>query len=117
MRDGAPAVGLAELVAEVRALAAEVRELSRRMTRSAQPDELLAAIDDELGDARFTARGLLELAADEPRGALAAALAAAIDMRAAEHARATALGALLAKLPGVEAVARQRGVAVYRLRA
>lgn len=104
---------LADLRAEVAALRRELAP--RRADRHA--DALLAAVEDEFGDGRFTTAGLLAIAADEPRGDLAAALAAVVDLNAAPRATATALGRLLARLPAVEVVAESRGVAVYRLRA
>jgi hypothetical protein len=98
------------ILAELRGLRADLRK------RDAAPD-LVAAIADYFGEGRFTTRGLLELADDEPHRAIAAALAGLVDMNAAPQARATAVGALLARLAEVELVARgPGGVAIYRLR-
>jgi hypothetical protein len=52
---------------------------------------------------------------EDPHGVLGAAVAQAIDMNASARSRATALGALLSRLPEIEVVAEQRP-AIYRLR-
>jgi hypothetical protein len=107
--------GLLELVlAEVRALRRVVDALAARRL----PDHagLVAAIGEEFPPgSRFTVSGLLTLAAEDPGGALATALGHAIDLDALPRSRATALGRLLARLPGVEIIGEARGVAVYRL--
>lgn len=76
MPDGArAAVGLAELVAEVRALAAEVRELRAAVA----PDlgaraAVLVALRGAFGTAAFTSMDALEAAAAAPGGPLERAL-------------------------------------------
>ena len=107
-----------DVAALLRELVAEVRELRtdlRRRHATAAPT-LVAAIEDYFGPGSFTVAGLLALAADEPHGAIADALADVVNMNAPPRSRATALGVLLAKLPELEIVAQQRGFAVYRLR-
>jgi hypothetical protein len=53
---------------------------------------------------------------ENPHGSLAEAVALVVDMNASVKSRATALGALLSRLPEVEVVAEQRGASIYRLR-
>ena len=100
---------LREIRDDIRALRADLRR-----SRNEAPD-LLAALADYFGPGAFTTAGLLSLADDEPHSPLAAALAGLIDMNASPHSRATALGAKLAGLAGVEVVKRQHGVTVYRV--
>jgi len=102
---------LRELVAELRGLRADLRR-----SREVAAPELREALADEFGDGRFTTSGILSLADEDPHGALARALASSIDMNASPRSRATALGAVLVRLPQIEVVAQQRGCAVFRLR-
>ena len=113
------------LTAEVRALRAAVATLESRLARlearqaTQTPSEAVRALLDALegffGAGRFTVAGLLGIADSEPHGAIGCALADLIDLSASPRSRATALGALLSRLPDVEIVASQRGVSVYRL--
>jgi hypothetical protein len=105
---------LADVLTELRLLVAEVRGIRADLNQRRDAPDLVAEIRDEFGEGRFTARGLLDLASEAP--ALGQALAAAVDPDASPRSRSTALGRLLARLPAVEVVAEQRGVAVYRLR-
>jgi len=106
-----------DAVALLRAMLGELRGLRSDMRRSRSSPELVAALDDYFGSGtRFTVAGLLDVADDEPHGALASALADVIDLGASARSRATALGRLLARLPEIEIVAQQRGCAVYCLR-
>jgi hypothetical protein len=82
--------------------------------RSEAP-ELISAIRAYFATSRFTVKMVLELV-DDPAGGIADALADLIDLESSERSKAVALGLLLKSLPGVEAVARYRGCAVYRLR-
>ncbi len=101
---------------ELRALRLEMAELrAALLPRSAAP-VLLAAIEDYFGTGRFTVAGLINLAADDPHGAIGAALADLIDLNAGARAQATALGRLLCRMPGVEVVGEVRGAAVYQMR-
>lgn len=99
---------LAELRAEVRALRADLR------MQRAEP-ALRAALEEEFGPGRFTAAGLLKIADEEPHSAIGTALADLIDMNASPRSRATALGARLRRMAGIEMVARAHGCAVYRV--
>lgn len=101
---------LQQILAELRGLRAD-----NRRQRNEAP-ALVAALTECFGPGRFTTRGLLALADEEPHSELASALSDSIDMNALPRSRATALGSLLTRLPEVELVAQQRGVAVYRLR-
>ena len=102
----------------LREILLELRGLRRDLARRRDPvPGLLAAIADELGDARWTVAGILSIADEDRNGPLARALVEVLDLDAPAHSRSTALGSLLAKLPGVEVVAQQRGVRVYRLEA
>lgn len=102
--------GQDELRRDIQGLRTDIRR-----QRNGAP-ALVAALTDYFGPGRFTTSGLLALAEDEPHSEIANALADLIDMNALPRGRATALGSLLARLPEVEVVDRQRGVAVYRLR-
>jgi hypothetical protein len=99
-------------LAELRGLRADLRRIGRQ-TRA---PELVSALEEYFGPGVFTAHGLLTLAAEDPHGQIGVALAELIDLNASPRSRATALGALLRRLPELEMVAQQRGVAVYRVR-
>jgi hypothetical protein len=101
-------LAVTELREEVAALRADLRR------QQAEP-ALLSVLEEEFGPGRFTAAGLLRLAAEEPHSPLAEALAALIDMNARPRSRATALGARLRRMAGIEIVARAHGCAVYRV--
>src|SRR5262245_38461428 len=116
-------MGPAPISAEVVTLLAEIRdelralreELSRRRDNQVGNTNLISALTDYFGaGSRFTASGVLQAAEDEP--ALADALAELLDMNAAPRGRAIRLGAILSRMPELEIVAQQRGVAVYRMR-
>jgi hypothetical protein len=105
-------VALAELREEMRAMRAELRALRQQQAEPA----LLVALEEEFGPGRFTAGGLLKIADEEPHTPIADAIAAVIDMNAAPHSRATALGTRLRRMVGIETVAKSHGTSVYRLR-
>lgn len=101
---------LAAILDELRGLRADLRR-----KRNEAP-ALVAALNEVFGDGSFTVAGLFIEAEENPHGEIGVALAQVVDMNASARSRATALGALLARLPDVEVVAAQRGCAVYRLR-
>jgi hypothetical protein len=100
--------GQVELVAEVRGLRADLRKRDKAPA-------LIAALAEFFGEAPFTVAGLLKLADEDPHAAIANALGAAIDLNASARSRATALGALLARLPQVEIARRHQNAAIFRL--
>jgi hypothetical protein len=108
--DGTEAIllALAELRHEVATLRAELRR------QRAEPT-LLSALEEEFGPGRFTAAGLLKVADEEPHCLIGQSLADLIDMNASPRSRATALGARLRRMAGIEIVARAHGCAVYRV--
>lgn len=97
------------------AILAELRGLRADLRRDIHVAALRAALEDELGDAGFTVAGLLEIAETEPDSELARALTALVDMSTGTRSRATALGRLLANMPGIETCGDRRGAALYRL--
>jgi len=101
-------LALAEMREELRALRADLRR------QQAEP-ALLIALLDELGHERFTSSSVLTLADEDPHGPIAEALADMLDMNGSRHSRATALGARLARMRGIETVARAGGSAVFRV--
>jgi hypothetical protein len=105
---------LEQVLAEVRALRADVR----RVLRVRAAPDLVAALRVVYvpGISPFTAEGVLTLAAEDPHGELSCALAAFIDMDLEPRARAVSLGMRLSKLPDLEVVGRSGGLATYRLR-
>jgi hypothetical protein len=103
-----------DLASRVAALEAAVARLQARQVGRHVP-ALLDALEAYFGPGRFTAAGLLGIADDDPHGELGVALADLVDLSASPRSRATALGALLSRLPDVEVVAAVRGSAVYRL--
>ena len=98
------------------AILSELRQMHatlRRQTRSSEGRAALVdAVRDALGAARFTMRGLIELASDEP--AVAEALAVLVD--AGAPGAAITLNRLVKHWPEFEQVGEQRGSAVFRLR-
>jgi len=98
------------------AILGELRGIHATLRRQNATADARAAVVDAirtaLGPGRFTWRGLLDLAADEP--ALADALALLVD-RGAPGAAIT-LNRRLAHLAEFEQVDTQRGVQVFRLR-
>jgi hypothetical protein len=106
----------AELLAEIRAMRAEVQKALPPPRRPAA-DELIEALLEQFGNrlGKFTAAGLLLLANDEPHSALANALAGVLDMELAPHALATQLGTVLRRLPGLERAGEKSGAALYRV--
>jgi hypothetical protein len=108
-----------EIVALLRELLAEMRGLRAdlgKRTRNFAVPALVAALGDYFGPGRFTAAGILEQVGEDPHGALASAVGELLDMNASPRSRSTALGALLVRIPEIEAVAQHRGCAVYRVR-
>jgi hypothetical protein len=106
----------ADLMAEQRAQTAELRAIRAAIESKSPESALIAALRAEFTDCRFSAKGLIDEAADCPGGAIANALAPLVDMNGAPHGWAVAVGRILARLPELERVAEHRGVAVYRLR-
>lgn len=103
----------AELLAELRALRDEVRGLRAELRRT---PAVVTALEEVFGPTgRFTAAGVLALVEEEPHSDLAQAVALLVDLNASPHARATALGAKLARMAEIETVARSHGCAVYRV--
>ena len=100
---------LQAILAEIRGIRADLRE--KRDTAPA----LIAALSEFFGEGAFTVAGLLKLADEDSDAAITNALSAAINLNASARSRATALGALLARLPEVEITRRRQGVAVFRL--
>jgi hypothetical protein len=100
---------LQAILAEIRGLRADLRE-----KRDKAP-ALIAALSDCFGEGAFTVAGLLKLVDEDPHAAIANALGVVIDLNASARSRATALGALLARLPEVEIARRRQGVAIFRL--
>jgi hypothetical protein len=101
-------LAVTELREEVAALRAHLRR------QQAEP-ALLAALEEEFGLGRFTAKGLLALSDEQPHSPLCEAIAAMIDMNAGPRSRATALGTRLRRMAGIEIAARAHGCAVYRV--
>src|SRR5688572_60578 len=99
-------LAVAELREEVVAMRAEIRALHADLRRQQAEPSLLTALEEEFGPGRFTAAGLLKRAEEEPHAAIGEALAAMIDMNASPRSRATALGARLRRMAGIEIVAR-----------
>jgi hypothetical protein len=111
--------GDAEVLELLGALLEEVRGLRADLRKQSPPAAvpmLLGALEERYGPARFTVHSVLEAADEDPHGPLAEAVALVVDMNASAKSRATALGALLSRLPEVEVVAEQRGASIYRLR-
>jgi hypothetical protein len=102
-----------ELLREIRDLLRDMLADQRRHSPAAVP-ALLVALEEHFGPGRFTVRTVLEVVEENPHGALAEAVAHAVDMNLSPRSRATALGALLARLPEVEVIAERPGI--YRLR-
>jgi histidine ammonia-lyase len=107
-----------ELLREIRDLLKDMlADRRRRFPLSAVTvPALLGALTEHYGPARFTVRMVLDVAAENPHGALAEALAAVVNMNGSPRSVATSLGALLSRLPEIEVVAEQRGASLYRLR-
>jgi hypothetical protein len=96
----------------------EIRDLLKDMLKGQRRHEaapaLLGALEEHFGPARFTVKGVLEVAGEDPHGVLAVAVAQNVDMNLSPRSRATALGALLVRLRELEVVAERPGI--YRLR-
>jgi len=104
------------------AIFAELREVHRKvdlLLESRPPEEapgLADALREHFGPTAFTVRGLLTLCDEDPHCPLADEVAALIDWEATPHARAVALGMVLARMPELAVARRSRGMRMYRVR-
>jgi hypothetical protein len=111
MTDPALLALLTRIAVAVEGLRADLR---RERAADARAD-LVAALADYFGPGTFTACGVLEVVAEAPTGALAFAVAAAVDLDTPSPA--IALGRLFARMTALEPVGDRRGAGLYRVRA
>src|SRR5689334_22459880 len=87
---------LRELVAEVRALRADIK----RNRAPEATERFVEALEDYFGSVgTFRVSGLFDIASESPHSEIANAMGELIDMNAPERSKATQLGRLLSRIP------------------